>query len=74
MIHTLKLFLEVEYFNNFIQTIKQFGIILNINIDSLILKNKVNIDKFYTLISSHIKIENFNLLSVYQRWTNIFWY
>ena len=55
---------EKEDLDKFIQNIKKFGNINNINldIDSLILKNKDEIYKFYKLISNQIKINNIKLL------------
>ena len=53
-----------EEVDNFIKTFKSFGKIFNIinSIDSLILKNKEDNNKFYKLISKNIKINNINLL------------
>jgi len=55
--------IENEYFDNYIKSTKTFGQILNIfNIDSLILKNKDELNKFYSIISSQLKISNIKLL------------
>jgi hypothetical protein len=55
--------IENEYFDNYIKSTKSLGQILDIfNIDSLILKNKDDINKFYNLISNQIKINNIKLL------------
>ena len=49
--------------DNYIKITKSLGQILDIfNIDSLILKNKEDINKFYNLISNQIKINNIKLL------------
>ena len=57
--------IENEYFDNYIKSIKSLGQISDIfkfDIDSLILKNKEDINKFYNLISNQIKINNIKLL------------
>jgi len=53
---------ENEDLDKFIQNIKKFGNIINLDIDSLILKNKNDINIFYKLISSQIKINNIKIL------------
>ena len=54
---------ENEHFNNYIKSTKSLGHIYDIfNIDSLILKNKDELNKFYNLISNKIKINNIKLL------------
>ena len=57
---------ENEDLDKFIQNIKKFGNInnniINLDIDSLILKNKNDINIFYKLISSQIEINNIKLL------------
>ena len=55
--------LENEYFDNFIYTIKSFGILYAPNdLDSLILKNKDDLNKFSNLLSKKIKIKKMKLL------------
>ena len=55
--------IENEYFDNYIKSTKSLGQLLDIfNIDSLILKNQDNLNKFYNLISSQLKINNIKLL------------
>ena len=55
--------LENEYFDNFIYTIKSFGILYASNdLDSLILKNKDDLNKFSNLLSKKIKIKKMKLL------------
>jgi len=55
--------IENEYFDNYIKSIKLLGHILDkFNIDSLILKNKDDLNKFYNLILNQIKINNIKLL------------
>lgn len=56
--------LKDEDFDNLIENIKTFGNIYFINnkLDSVIIKNKDDIDKFYELISNKIKINNIKLL------------
>ena len=55
--------LDNEYIDNFIKDIKSLGKISErINIDSLILKNKNDINKFYNLLSNKIKINNMKLI------------
>ena len=52
-----------EDFDNFIKNIKSFGQICDkFNIDSLILKNKDELDKFYGFFSNKIKINKMKLL------------
>jgi len=54
---------EDEDFDNFIKNIKSFGQICDkFNIDSLILKNKDELDKFYGFFSNKIKINKMKLL------------
>ena len=55
--------LENEYFDNFIYTIKSFGILYASNdLDSLILKNKDDLNKFSNLLSKKIKVKKMKLL------------
>ena len=55
--------LENEYIDNYIKEIKSLGKIYDRNnIDSLILKNKNDINKFYNLFSNKIKINNIKLI------------
>ena len=55
--------LDNEYIDNFIKDIKSLGKISERNnIDSLILKNKNDINKFYNLISNKIKINMGSLM------------
>ena len=55
--------IQQEYFNNLINSIKSLGKISDkYDIDSLILKNKDDINKFYNLLSNKIKINNMKLL------------
>ena len=55
--------LENEYFDNFIYTIKSFGILYASNdLDSLILKNKGDLNKFSNLLSKKIKVKKMKLL------------
>jgi len=57
--------IENEYFDNYIKSTKSLGQILDLikfDIDSLILKSKDDIKKFYNLISTQIKINNIKLL------------
>ena len=51
---------DAEDNDDFIKSIKTFGKIGNslLNLDSLILKNKDDINKFYKLISNHLDIKN----------------
>ena len=53
-----------EFLEEFIKTIKNFGNILNFNFDfnSLILKNKEDLDKFANLLLKEININNIKLL------------
>ena len=56
---------EDESINTFIQNIKNFGKIYNMFnfiCDSKILKNKDDLNKFYQLISNHIKITSIKLI------------
>ena len=55
--------IKTEYFDNYIKSIKLLGQISDIfNIDSLILKNTEDSNKFYNLISKQIKINNIKLI------------
>ena len=55
--------IQPEDFNNLINSIKSLGKIYDkYDIDSLILKNKDDINKFYNLLSNKIKINNMKLL------------
>ena len=55
--------IDDEFFENYFKMIKSFVQITNqFEIDSLILKSKDQIDKFYNLLSNQIKINNINLL------------
>jgi len=55
--------LDNEYIDNFIKEIKSLGNIYDRNnIDSLILKNNIDLNKFYNLISNKIKINNMKLI------------
>ena len=55
--------IQPEDFNNLINSIKSLGKISDkYDIDSLILKNKDDINKFYNLLSNKIKINNMKLL------------
>ena len=59
----IQFYIENENFDNYIKTTKSFGkIIDSIIIESLILKNKDDKNKFYNLLSSQIKINNMHLL------------
>ena len=59
----IEFYIGSEYFDNFIKTIKSLGKIYDkYNFDSLILKNKEEINKFYDLLSNKIKINNMKLL------------
>ena len=55
-----------EYLDKLIKNIKELGKIYDIspilNLDSLILKNKDELDKFYSLLLNQIKINNMKLL------------
>ena len=51
-----------EHFDNFMKIIKSFGSISELYIDSVILKNKDEINKFYELLSNKIKINHMKLL------------
>ena len=53
-------FTSDEYLDNFIKTIKIFGNISNFN--SIILKNKEDLEKFENLISNEITINNIELI------------
>ena len=55
--------IENKYFENIINNIKNFGRFnINNDLDSLILKNKDELFKFYNLLSSKIKSLNMRLL------------
>ena len=55
--------IQPEYFNNLINSIKSLGKISDkYDINSSILKNKDDINKFYNLLSNKIKINNIKLL------------
>ena len=55
--------IENKYFENIINNIKNFGCFnINNDLDSLILKNKDELFKFYNLLSSKIKSLNMKLL------------
>ena len=62
----LDIFIETENFDNIINSVKSFGKIYEkqypCNIDSLILKNKEELNKFFNLLSSKIKINKMKLL------------
>jgi len=56
--------IENEYFENLINNIKSFGQFKtqNIHIDSLIIKNEVELEKLKNLLSSRVKINKIKLL------------
>ena len=59
----INFYIEKEYLDNFIKLINSFGKIdMNSGIDSLILKDKNEANKFYELISNKIKIKKMTLL------------
>ena len=60
---TIEINIENEFFENLMNSIKSFGKFNSLynNLDSLILKNEDELDKFYNLLSNKIKIKNIKL-------------
>ena len=63
----IEFYFEDKFIDNFKENIKGFGKLNNFNLDSLILKNQNEINKFYNLVNNKIKINNMKLLYRYSK-------